>query len=361
MPDNIKSSPYITWAKSKHHIQYNLGRSGVPGISLDKLVDHPSDILTSGEHEDGWYPLMEQIAGRYKVSPDQIVLVHGASMANHLACALLLNPGDEVLVETPVYEPLRLLPEYFHAKVIPVSRPPERGFQLNPDEISGQINPHTKLLILSDLHNPSGMLLDRSILKKIITIAESHSFYILIDEVYLEFLYPEGERTSSLFSPNVITTRSLTKAYGLDDLRMGWIIADHTLAEKMRRLRDLFSITTAFPSERLAGYAFNKADGMLNRTLTLLQRNRQLVDAYITSSEHLAWQAPGTGSVGFVKLNSGDVISFNSFMEKNYQTLITPGRFFGLPGYFRIGWGMAEEQFDEAFSRFRKAIDDYFE
>lgn len=356
----MKSSPYITWAKSKHHIAYNLGRSGVPGVPLNEIVDRPAGILETGEHEDGWLPLMEQIAGRYAVEAEQVILVHGASMANHMVCSLLLEPGDEVLVEMPVYEPLRLLPEYFHTQVIPISRPPSRNFQPDPDEIMEKVSPQTKLLILSDLHNPSGMLLDRTLLKKIIRIAENRSFQILIDEVYLEFLYPKGERTSALLSPHVITTRSLTKAYGLDDLRIGWIIAEKEQATLLRRLRDLFSITTALPSERIAGFAISKADIMLQKTLKLLQRNMIQLDTYIQTSKHLSWECPPAGSVGFVKMISGDVDRFNLFLERNYETLITPGRFFGMPDYFRIGWGMAREPFDEAFHRFTDALDTFF-
>jgi len=114
----MKHSSYISWAKKHHHIKYNLASSGMPAPNLNDLVENPREILKPIDHENGWAPLMKTLADRFEVNTDQVVPVHSTSLANHLVCALFLNPGDEVLVEHPAYEPLVSLPKYFNATVI---------------------------------------------------------------------------------------------------------------------------------------------------------------------------------------------------------------------------------------------------
>lgn len=355
----MKYSPYITWAKHHIDVEYNLARSGMPRPDLKSLIKDPAEILEPARHEDGWPPLMERIAQRYGVDAEQVVPVQGCSMANHLAMAQLLEPGDHVLVETPVYDPLKALPKYFQGEINYFSRLPENNWQPDPGEIESKINSHTRLIVLSDLHNPTGMQLERDILKRIIDIAKAHSAHVLVDEVYLEFLYPEGERTASLLSRSVVTTRSLTKAYGLDDLRIGWIIAEPELAALMRRLRDLFSVTTALPTERLAWHALGHADELLEQNSSLLNKNRLLVDTFIQEQPLLSWVQPPAGTVGFVKLEGLNCNEFIATLKEQYTTLVAPGRYFDRPGWFRIGWGMETKTLEEGLGRVGEALREF--
>jgi aspartate/methionine/tyrosine aminotransferase len=354
----MKFSEYIQWAKKHHDIKYNLAVSGLPAPALHDLVDDPQEILESGDHKNGWLQLMECIAQRYEVETDQVVPVHSASFANHLACALLLEPGDEVLVEEPAYEPLVSLPKYFNTTVKRFSRSPDQNFQPDPLKIGKRLSGKTKLIILSDLHNPSGVLLDKEKLQKIIEFAEDYEFHLLIDEVYLEFLYPQGARTAANLSNQIITTRSLTKAFGLDDIRVGWIIAEASKADKIRKLQDLFMTSMALPSERLGTIALDKADEMLEQNLELLSENFILVKQFVNEHTKLSWQAPKYGSVGFVKYEPGYVDDLVEHALANYNTLVAPGRFFGMAEYFRIGWGMPTEILEEGLNRLSKSMDE---
>lgn len=352
----MKYSRYIGWAKEHHGVTYNLASSGLPGPTLNDLVDNPREILLSGDHENGWRPLMERIAQRYEVTTEQVVPVHSASFANHLACALLLDPGDEVLVEEPAYEPLVSLPKYFNTTVKRFSRSPEQNYQPDPLKIGKQLSGKTKLIILSDLHNPSGVLLDKEKLQRIVDLAEDYEFHLLIDEVYLEFLYPQGARTAANLSDQVITTRSLTKAFGLDDIRVGWIIAEASRAEKIRKLQDLFMTSMASPSERIGAIALDKADEMLEQNLELLSHNVVLVKQFVENHDELSWQAPKYGSVGFIKYEPESVDELVGHALKNYDTLVAPGRFFDMPDYFRIGWGLPTEILEKGLIRLSKSI-----
>lgn len=355
----IKGSSYVRWSKQKHDVPYNLARSGVPAPPPDRLASDPAALLEDGSHEDGWPPLLDALAERYGMDSQQIVPAHGTSMANHLALAAVLEEGDHVLVEKPVYDPLALLPRYLHAEVSHFERPPENGFQPDPAQIAERAGDRTRLIVLSDLHNPSGARLDTARLEEIIELCEERGITLLVDEVYLEFLYPEGARTAAAKSNRVITTRSLTKAYGLDRFRLGWIIAPIELAGRIRHLRDLYAITTAFPSERLALEVLRNAGTFLGEANALLEENRRIVEQFIEGRPELAWTAPPGGSVGFVHLTKGSVDRLVAESERRYETIVAPGRFFGREEWFRLGWGLPTTVLEEGLARLSRAIDEH--
>jgi aspartate/methionine/tyrosine aminotransferase len=352
----MKHSPYISWAKKHHDVEYNLASSGMPRPSLDKLVPNPQQILDPVDHENGWPPLMKKIASRYEVNINQVVPVHSGSLANHLVCALLLDSGDEVLVESPVYEPLLSLPKYFNASVKRFNRKADQRYQPDPSQIESLASENTKLIILSNLHNPSGMLIDEPVLWQLIDIAEQRNCHILVDEAYLELLYPSGERTAAKYNDKIITTRSLTKAYGLDDLRVGWITAESILAERIRKLQDLFMTSMASPSERLGLMTLENGDELLNQNISQLKYNLQLVDEFVVTHEKLSWQKPDFGSIGFVNYAGGNVDMLSDYLLENHETLIAPGRFFGMDTYFRVGWSLPTETLQTGLKNLDKAI-----
>lgn len=351
----MKHSPYITWAKSRAGVRYDLARSGVPLCDLARLGARLDELLTQDAHEDGWPPLIEAIAQRYGVTPAHVAITGGASMANHVAMATLLEPGDEVLVEHPVYEPMTLLPRYFHAEVVPLPRRATAGWAL--DDVRGLLSPRTRLVVLSNLHNPSGALLDDEVVDGLAALAESwkpHGFHVLIDEVYLEFAGPP--RTAASRSPRILTTRSLTKAFGLDALRVGWVLAEPALAERVRRMHDLFAPTVAHPSERLALLALRRADELLAPTLALLAENQARVEAFVAGQPRLSWTPPPAGSVGLVQLAGGSVDELAARLEQEHRTAIAPGRFFGAPDHFRIGWALPADILDAGLEHLALAL-----
>ncbi len=163
----------------------------------------------------------------------------------------------------------------------------------------------------------------------------------MIDEVYLEWLYDQGERTAASISPRFVTTRSLTKAYGLDAVRVGWILADDATAERLRRLMDLYSVKLVHASERLAAKALDHADAILLPARKRLNENRASVAAFIDSYDGLSWWTPPAGSVGLVYWE-GPVEKLVEELARR-DSLVTPDRFFDVPNAFRIGFGMSTE------------------
>ena len=346
----MKESPYITWAKTHHDLRYSLAGSGVRPCPPE-LLEPPSELFPlSGSNEEGWVPLLERIARRYRLGTENVVLAPGASMANHLVCAQIIEHGDDVLVERPVYEPLYLLPRYYRANVVFFERRWADDFALDIDEIRRRLTPRTTLLVCSNLHNPTGALTARTTFEELGELAESEDFHVLVDEVYLEWLLDQGETSAIELGPRFIITSSLTKAYGLDDLRAGWVVAETGIADKLRRLNDLFSIKMVHLAERWAAQALDRAPALLEAHRPALAANRELVDGFVAAQPALEWLPPPAGTVGWVRLHGLEVDELNARLLP-LETVVAPGRFFGAPDFFRLGFGQATELLEQGLER----------
>jgi aspartate/methionine/tyrosine aminotransferase len=351
------SSSYIEWSKAHGSVRYNLAVSGVTPCDVKLLSPSVDDFTMVADNEYGWRPLLERIANRYDVSREDVVLAHGTSMANHLVFATLLEPGDQVLLESPGYDPLRLVPEYLQCEVRTFERREEDRYRIDIDRIERALTPRTRLVVITNLHNPSGVLAGRGDLESLARVADTYDVYVLVDEVYLEWLHGEGEPHSAInISPRFVTTRSLTKAYGLAALRAGWILAEPELAERMRKLNGLFANSMAHPTERLAARALDHADALLAAGRERVGRNAKLAADFVESQPMLSWVAPANGTVGFVRLAGEDVDGFVDRLERDYDTLVVPGRFFGAGDHFRLGFGMDEAILQEGLRRLGAAL-----
>src|SRR6202047_2839925 len=156
-------------------------------------------------------------------------------MANHLAMAALIEPGDEVLIEEPSYQAVVSTAEYLGAKVRRFPRKFESGFQLDPREVERSVSPRTRLIVITNLHKPTGVRAPDAAIRIVGEIARSLGAHVLVDEGYLEACFDSPWQTSFSLGQNFVATSSLTKAYGLSGLRCGWIYAAKTLAQRMGR------------------------------------------------------------------------------------------------------------------------------
>ena len=355
----VRDSEYLEWARSHGNIKYSLALSGVPPVDVNLLSPSVDDFTMVADNEYGWPPLLERIAHRYGVEPKNVVLAHGTSMANHLACAALLEAGDHVVIERPVYDPLVAVPRYLGCEIGFFERREKDAYALDVARVEAAVTPRTRLVILSNLHNPTGAVVNRADLESLAQLAERRDFHVLVDEVYLEWAYGMGKdpetRSAINISPRFVTTRSLTKVFGLAALRAGWILAEAELATRMRRLNGLFASSMSHPAERLAARTFEHAKTLLERQRKRVAPNRSMVTKFIESQPRLAWVPPDAGTVGFVRLEGGSV---DDLVERLLakDSLVTPGRFFGADDHFRIGFGMEADQLTEGLKRLASVL-----
>ncbi len=351
-------SAYIEWAKLRSKSRYNLAISDVVHFPLADLHPSIADLELSGADGYGYQPLLQKLSVKSGVPVESIVQAQGTSMANHLAMAALVEPGDEVLIEEPSYGAILSTAEYLGAKIRRFPRTFESGFQLDPREVERNISARTRLIVITNLHNPSGVRTTDSKLRMVGEIARSMGAHVLVDEVYLEACFDSPWQSAFLLGPNFVTTSSLTKAYGLTGLRCGWIFAAKALAERMWRLNDLFGVVAPHPIELLSVLALEHLPEIAARAKQLLTTNRALLKEFFKSRRDLLAIWPEAGTIAFPQLTSGHADAFCQLLREKYDTSVVPGRFFEEPEHFRIGIGGKTEDVREGLARMGAALDE---
>ncbi len=351
-----KQSEYMYWAKTQQSARFNLATSGVGAYPLRELPVSIEQLEIYGNNAYGYAPLVNAIASKYGLNPDCVVTAAGTSFANHLAMAALIDPGDEVLMEDPAYELLPSAALYLGAAVKTFVRGIESGFALDPAEIRQAITPKTKLIVATNLHNPSSVLAAEPALREIGDLARSVGAHVLVDEVYLDAVYESTPRTSFHLGPEFVVTSSLTKVYGLSGLRCGWILAQPDLARDMWRLNDLFGATPVHPAELLSVAAFAHLGAIREKHRKVVQADRALLADFLARQTAVSAPLTDWGTTAFVRLLRGDADSFAALLRSRFETSVVPGRFFGRPDHFRIGMGVNTEMFAEGLRRIEAAL-----
>ena len=350
------SSDYMHWAKTSSQAKFNLATSGLPNLSLKDLRVSLEDLeITDGGY--GYAPLLQSIAQRYRVPQDSIVTAAGTSFANHLALAALIRPGDEVLFELPAYEPMLATVRYLGANVKRFTRRFDNAFAIDLDELSSSVTDQTRLIVMTNLHNPSAVLIDDDELHSIGEIAKRAEARVLVDEVYIETLFEREPRTSFHLGSEFVVTNSLTKTFGLSGLRCGWILAEPELARRMWLLNDVFAATPVHSGERLSVLAFQQIDELAARAKLVLDRNRQILNEFLDTREDLETIRPSYGTTVFPRLRT-PADELCRLLREKYETSVVPGRFFEMPEHFRIGIAGDSEALENGLNRLGDALND---
>jgi aspartate/methionine/tyrosine aminotransferase len=345
------ASAYMHWAKTQEPARYNLASSEVPHFRMDRWAIDPAELELDGASHYRYAPLRAAIAAKCGVTPERVVTADGTSMANMLALSALVAPGDIVAIEHPAYEPLVAAAEHLGAQVRRFARAGP-AFDVDPATIPDRC----KLIILTNLHNPTGNLTGAAALGAIHALAARAGAHVLIDEVYLDAALP-AQSSAALLGERFVCTSSLTKCHGLSGLRCGWILAAPDLAERIWRLNELFGVSQAHQAERLSCIALARLDEVAAGLPALLGRNRALANAFFASRGDLD-VAPMTGGITtFPRLLRGDVDALHGLLRARYDTSIVPGRFFGLADHFRIGVGAPSEILEAGLERLGAALD----
>jgi aspartate/methionine/tyrosine aminotransferase len=346
-----RHSDYMLWAKTQSRAKFNLATSGVGPFPLGELPVTIDQLEINGDSTYGYAPLQRAIAKKCGVDPDCVVAAAGTSMANHLAMAALIDPGDEVLIEQPTYELLTSTLLYLGAALKTFIRDEDNQYALDPAQVRRAITPKTKLIVLTNLHNPSSVLASDSVLREIGDLARSVGARVLVDAVYTD-----TPRTSFQLGPEFIVTTSLTKVYGLSGLRCGWILAKPDLARAMWRMNDLFASIPAHTAELLSVVALENLNHIRERGRKILETDRARLREFLIRQEGVSAPCTEFGTTAILRLAKDNVDNFLARLLTEYETSAVPGHFFGLPNHFRVGMGVDTEMFREGLQRISRAL-----
>jgi len=351
-------SPYMHWAKTFQAARFPLAVSGIKGLSLAELGATIDDVELDGAAGYGLPELRAAIATKSGVDAARVVLATGTSGANHLVFAALLTEGDEVALEHPVYEPIEMLARHLGATIRSFPRRRENGFRIDPADVAAAVTPRTRLIVLSNLHNPSSIATDEATLRAIGAIADRVGAKVVSDEAYLDAAFDQAPPPAGRLGDVFISTTSLTKVFGLGGLRCGWIVAAPALAERMWQLKNLFGVNEVHPAGRLALRAFAKSGEILARARRIVDANRAVWTTFAAQRADLDLVPSQFGTTAFPRLLGCDADGLCSRLREKYETSLVPGRFFGEPAHVRIGLCGDPALFVEGLARFGRALDD---
>ncbi|MEO8126239.1 MAG: pyridoxal phosphate-dependent aminotransferase, partial [Bryobacteraceae bacterium] len=321
----MKHSEYMPWAKTQSRARFNLATSGVGPYPLRELEFPLETLEINGDSTYGYAPLQRAIAGRYGVDADCVVAAAGTSMANHLALAAMIEDGDEVLIEEPAYELIVSTARYLGAAVKRFQRSEESGYALEPSAVRRVLTPKTKVIVVTNLHNPSSVLTPDEVLREVGDLAKSVGARVLVDEVYLDAVYDNTPRSSFHLGDEFVVTNSLTKVYGLSGLRCGWILARPDLARAMWRLNDLFGSIPAHPAELLSVAAFERLDQIRDRSRRIVEADRVLLGRFLEEQRGAVETVPTSyGTTAFLRLLRGNCDEFLGRLRSEFETSAVP-------------------------------------
>jgi aspartate/methionine/tyrosine aminotransferase len=312
----------------------------------------------------GYAPLRTAIARRYGVDFDQVYYISGGtSFANWLVFATALEGvaprNAEVIVEQPTFETLLRLPQSFGVRIRRLDRRFEENYAIDLDRFKALVTPKTRLAIVSNLHNPTGARIGAETLREMAAILARVGALLVVDEVYLESLW--GRRTASCVhaGPNVVTTSSLTKAYGLDGLRAGWVLGPAAFVDRLIAVHTLVTNNGVAPGEMMALAAFKHLGAIGRRAQDIMKPNLERVRQFFARETRLPALVPEGGNVMFPRLPEGiDADLFTAHLREHYATQVIPGRFFEVPRHIRISYGFKASLLEEGLQNLSRALDD---
>lgn len=298
----------------------------------------------------------------YNVSPSCVVATKCATMGLFTVLSCVASRGSEVLLETPNYEPLYRMLQYHNAYVRVYTRDPEKGFALDVELLRRSISKDTKLIIFTNLHNPSGSGIDSDTLKAASDVARSCGAMIVVDEVYLDAATDKNLVSGCKLAENIISVSSFSKSYGVPGFRFGWIVCQNEkLISMIRRFsQDMLGAYVSTHDDAFAVDILKNREKLLDRTRSIVTRNLEVVDRWVKATEGVSWTKPPGGTIAYIKLPPHcKSMEFTRLLIEKYRTLVAPSAMFWHSGYIRIAIGGTQENLEKGLSNISVALKEF--
>ena len=356
-----------TW---ENRVRFNLSESGVHPLTIQELLGLAGastlpllDIRLGYSQSNGTDLLRERIAALYPgASPDQVLVTTGSAEANFCVCWRLLEPGDKVAVMMPNYMQTPGLAQNFGAQVRPFHLREKAAWEPTAEDIRTAIVPGTKLVVVTNPHNPTGHILRDELRTVILERAQEVGAWLLADEVY-QGAERDGKTTPSFWSSGydkVIVVNGLSKAYGLPGLRIGWIVSQPAFSQDAWARHDYTTIGPSGASDHLAAVALDPLvrEKIIERTRRILNANYPVMDAWLKRfGDVFSWHPPQAGAICWARYRGA--VPATEIVEKlrvQHSVLLCPGEHFGMPGFLRFGYGGELSHFQEALAETERGL-----
>ena len=313
---------------------YNLAETCVNSFTLGELISLSGDRevflkelydkkLTYG-YIEGSPELRGLIASRYSgLDAENVIITQGGIGANFLTLFSFVKPGDKVVCVHPTYQQLYSVPESFSAEVTLLGLRPENGFLPDLDELKRAVKGGVDMIILNNPNNPTGALIKEEMMLEIVSIARRHGAYVLCDEVYRGLLHEPGLKVPSIVDiyEKGIGTGSMSKAYSLAGLRLGWIAGSKEIIRECFRHRDYVTISCGMLDDILATLAVKNHDRIMDRNIGIIRENARVLHEWISAQQHFSYVRPKAGTTAFIRYDypvASDEFCRNLFQKRHH-------------------------------------------
>lgn len=336
----------------ENHVEYNLSESGVHPLTVGELLslshgdESLDDVLLGYGQTDGTPPLKHAIANLYPGTSDRSLMVTvGGAEANFVSCWHLVEPGQPAAVMMPNYQQVPGLVESLGGKVLPFYLREDWGWRPDLDQLADALEKGARFVALTNPNNPTGVVLTEREMDDIVALADRYGAWLLADEVY-RGAELHGDTTPSFWGryDRLLVTNSLSKAYGLPGLRVGWVLGPEGVISELWGRTDYTTIGPAAVSDRLATIALSPAvrPKIIERTRSILRSNLAVLESWMDTHPGLfEHRTPEAGALCVVRYNAPiSSIDLAERVRVRQRTLVVPGSQFGLEHTLRIGFGI---------------------
>ncbi|NLG61871.1 MAG: aminotransferase class I/II-fold pyridoxal phosphate-dependent enzyme [Candidatus Cloacimonetes bacterium] len=354
-----------TWENS---VEFNLSESGVHPLTIGELralagdVDI-DDVMLGYGHTNGTEELRSRIASLYPgASAESVAVANGSAEANFAATWRFAQDGGTIAVVVPTYMQTPGVARAFGARVVQIPLRPELGWQPDGDEVRRLTRDGLQAIVVTNPCNPTGSVLTDESRRALIEAAATHDAWIIADEVYAGAEL-DGRQTASFFGsyPRVVATGSLSKAYGLPGLRIGWAVSTPDMIGELWARRDYTTIAPATPSDRLATLALEPGvrARLLERTRRHIRDGITVLEAWLEEQQLFTWQRPAAGAICLATFTAPvDTSQLAERLRVEQSVLVVPGEQFGVPNAIRLGFGAPAATLRTALGRIAVTLND---
>ncbi|SOD99615.1 aminotransferase class I/II-fold pyridoxal phosphate-dependent enzyme [Spirosoma fluviale] len=342
MPIEIESPEEVGYST----IKYNLAESSVRDIQLRELNLDLGQLVLSYGHHRGHPDLLDCLASESALlKPDDVLVCSGAATALFIIATTLLSEHDHLIVVRPNYATNLETPRAINCDMSLIDLTFDEQFALNVDQIRQAIQHNTRLISITNPHNPTGTVIPETTLNELIALAEEYNCYLLVDETY-RYLNFQTTRLPYLAekSKHVISVSSLSKAFGVPGIRIGWIICrDASLMHRFLAAKEQIMITNSVVDEQIALHMLQHQTTRLTEAHRHIRANFAITQQFFAQTPYLEWVEPTAGVVCFPRLKANYSLNIKGFYESlytTYETIVGPGHWFEQDKiYMRIGFG----------------------
>ena len=357
-------------SKWENVVDYNLSESGVHPMTLGELLamdgkspDALADVDFDYPQANGSVELRQNIAQYYPGADlDNVLVTVGAAEANYLSLHTLLDPGDEVVIMMPNYMQVWGVAKNHGLRIKTFNLLEAEGWAPDLAELERVVGPETKMIAVCNPNNPTGRIMTEAEMSAVVATAERVGAWILADEVYAGAERMTDDQAPTFYgrSERVIAVGSMSKAYGLPGLRIGWAVGPPGTIDDMWARHEYTTITTTMLSNKLTTIALSETvrPQILARTRKYIRDGYPVLEAWVRSHGNtFSLVPPEAAAIAFVRYHID--INSTTLVERlrdQKSTLIVPGDHFGLDHYLRISYGLSHDYLTAGLDRIHETI-----